>query len=506
MSDFDVIIVGAGNAAMAAAVSAHENGAKRVIVLEKAPEHFRGGNTYFSGGLLRFAFDSRNDLRPLLPDAERQVPGFFEEITSYTAQQFWEDLQRLTHRQIDLHLSMLLVNHSYDTVRWLVNQGIAMELAVSLSAICHKNKVGWSPGALVQVRDGGVGLSRMWFNIAAERGIEVLYQTAAVSLTRDNRSRVTGVLARSPKGYSQLTAKAIILACGGFESNAAWRAHYLGRQWAQARVRGTAYNTGDGLRMAFDLNALRYGNFTHCHSTPIDAGTSFFGSRSLTDKSNRLSYPFGVMLNRLGQRFCDEGEDFQFFTYAKMGRIILSQPNGIAYQIFDANAVPLLEKRYKTGKPILADSLGSLVKMLPINQARACEVLKQYNGAQRQGEFDPTQLDGLTAAGIQPPKSNWARRLEDPPFFAYPVTGGITFTYGGVKINEMAQVLDSNQKPISGLFACGEMVGGLFNHNYLAGTGLLSGAFFGRMAGASAAAVGHKNFVLNDSNRFSNHI
>src|SRR5262245_35267543 len=488
MPDYDVIVVGAGNAAMAAAMSAREQGASRVAVLEKATEALRGGNTHYSGGLFRFAYDRAEDLRPLVPDVERQVSDFFSTVEPYPVDHFRADLHRVTEGRTDPELSEILLGRSYDTVRWMVAQGMVLEAAVSLSAVKVDGKVRWSPGAILRAQHEGVGLSRMWFDIAARRGVDIRYDTGAVALLQDRHGRITGVAVRGPDGTSELSAKAVVLGCGGFESNPEWRARYLGRPWDHAKVRGTRYNTGDGLRMAIDIGALPYGQWTGCHSTPIDADAPPFGDRRLTDKTNRLSYPYGVLVNMRGRRFFDEGEDFQFYTYAKLGGIILGQAHGVAYQIFDAKVNALLEGRYKTGKPTVADSLKELMAKLPLEQSAAFRTLEDYNAAVVDGpRFDPTVRDGLSAPTLEVPKSNWAQRLDTPPFVAYPVTGGITFTFGGVRVDRRAQVLATTWDPIPGLYACGEMVGGLFHITYPGGSGLMSGAVFGRIAGAHAA-------------------
>jgi tricarballylate dehydrogenase len=488
MAEYDVIVVGAGNAALAAAVSAREQGAARVLVLEKAPQPLRGGNTHYSGGLFRFAYDSAEDLRPLVPDAERTVSGFFASVEPYPQKRFWEDLLRVTEGRTDAELAEILIGRSYDTVRWVARLGVRLEPAVSLSAVRVGGVIKWSPGAVIRAQHEGVGLSAMWFRIAEERGVEIRYDTGVRRLVEDRRGRLTGVLARDPEGEREITGDAVILACGGFEANPQWRARYLGRPWDHAKVRGTRYNMGDGLRMAIEIGALPHGQWTGCHSTPIDADAPPHGDRKLTDKTNRLSYPYGVLVNARGRRFFDEGEDFQFYTYAKLGGIILNQPSGVAYQIFDARATDLLEGRYKTGRPIVADSLAELVERLPVDRSACLDTLERYNaGAPAAGAFDPTVRDGLATRGLELPKSNWACRLDAPPFSAYPVTGGITFTFGGVRVNARAQVLSTRWEPIPGLYACGEMVGGLFHTNYPGGSGLMSGAVFGRIAGASAA-------------------
>ncbi|MBI2527175.1 MAG: FAD-dependent tricarballylate dehydrogenase TcuA [Candidatus Rokubacteria bacterium] len=487
MPEWDVIVVGAGNAALAAAVSAREQGAGRVAVLEKAPVELRGGNTHYSGGLLRFAYDRAEELLPLVPDVEREVPGFLAGVEPYPRDRFRADLARVTEGRTDPELSEILIGRSRETVGWMAKQGIVMEAAVSLSAVRVGDTVKWSPGAVIRAQHEGVGLSRMWFDIAERCGIEIRYDTGAVRLVQDARGRVTGIVVRDPQGFRELSAQAVVLGCGGFEANPEWRARYLGRPWDGAKVRGTRYNAGDGLRMALEIGALPHGQWTGCHSTPIDAAAPPHGDRKLTDKTNRLSYPFGVLVNARGARFVDEGEDFQFYTYAKLGGIILNQPGGVAFQIFDAKVADLLEGRYKTGTPIVADSLRQLVERLPVDRTACLEALEAYNAAVEDGRFDPTVKDGLRTRGLALPKSNWAQRLEAPPLVAYPVTGGITFTFGGVRISERGQVLSTAWAPIPGLYACGEMVGGLFHGNYPGGTGLMSGAVFGRLAGANAA-------------------
>src|SRR5262245_42422390 len=394
---------------------------------------------------------------------------------------------RGTEGRTDPALPETLVSRSYRTVRWMASQGITMEPALSLSGVRVGDRIKWSPGAVIRARHEGVGLSKSWFEIAQKHGVEIRYGTSAIRLVQDQRGRVTGVGVQTTEGFGELSGRAVVLGCGGFEANPEWRARYLGRPWDHAKVRGTRYNTGDGLRMALGIGALPHGQWTGCHSTPIDADAPPHGDRKLTDKTNRLSYPYGVLLNRQGRRFFDEGEDFQFYTYAKLGGIILGQPGGVAYQIFDQKVTSLLEGRYKTGHPIAADSLRGLVDRLPVDHGAGREAVEAYQGAVSAGRVDPTIKDGLATKGLDLPKSNWAQSLDAPPFVAYPVTGGITFTFGGVKIDEQARVMSTAWTPIPGLYACGEMVGGLFHINYPGGSGLMSGAVFGRIAGANAA-------------------
>ena len=498
MTDFDVIVAGAGNAALAAANSAREHGADRVVVLEKAPEPERGGNTYFSGGLLRIAFGEPRALEPLLPDVEQRVPGFFDNVESYTEEDFLSDLRRVTSGRADPTLARLLVGNSYGTIRWMREVGgIPMEAAVSLAGIRVGNTVKFQKGAIVRARQEGVGLSRGWFARAEANGVAIRYRTGVIGLLRDRRGRISGVRARSPSGIEALSGRAVILACGGFEANAEWRARYLGAPWDHAKVRGTAHNQGDGLRVALEAGALPRGQWSGRHSTPISNEWPDFADRKRTDKSNRLSYPFGVMLNRAGRRFVDEGEDLGLYTYAKYGGEILRQPGALAWQIFDRKTTHLLEPRYRTSTPITSDTLEGLVARLDLDdRAQALRTLEAYNEAACGiAGFDPTTADGLAATGIEPPKSNWALRVDEPPFVAYSATGGITFTFGGLAIDEQARVLGTDFRPMPGLYTCGEMVGGLFHSNYPGGAGLVSGAVFGRIAGRSAAREGARSAV-----------
>ena len=486
MTKHDVIVVGAGNAALAASVSARINGADRVLVLEKAPEELRGGNTHYSGGLLRIAFSEVDEILRLVPKA-RELPGFVEGVEPYPGELFWSDLRRMTSGRTDSELGEILISNSFSTACWMADQGIRFEPAISLGAVRVGNVIKWPKGAIVRAANEGAGLYRMWFAAAQRQDVEIRYETAATRLRQDGRGRVIGVVVRDPSGVHEIDARAVVLGCGGFEANAAWRAQYLGRPWDHARVRGTRYNQGDGLRMAFDIGAMPAGNWSGCHATPIHAGAPPFGDRKLTDKTNRLSYPYGLMINRLGQRFVDEGEDQAFFTYAKFGGIILNQPGGVAYQIFDAQARELLEPHYSTSDPFTANTLPELVRQLDCDRETALRTIAEYNAAAGHGEFNPGDRDGMATRGLAPPKSNWARKLDTPPFLAWPVTGGITFSFGGLKINQRAQAIGTDWRPIEGLYVCGEMVGGLFHNNYPGGSGLMSGAVFGRIAGASAA-------------------
>jgi tricarballylate dehydrogenase len=291
---------------------------------------------------------------------------------------------------------------------------------------------------------------------------------------------------------STSTQKPSCLAGGGFQANPEWRTRYLGPGWELAKVRGTRFNTGDVIRMALDIGAAPAGNWSGCHAVAWDRNAPEFGDLAVGDGFQKHSYPWGVYVNALGKRFVDEGADFRNYTYAKYGRVILAQPQQFAWQIFDAKAKPQLRDEYRIRRVTKqsANTLEELcAKLEDTDGAAALEELRAYNAAVRgESAFNPNVKDGRATKGLAIPKSNWANTLDTPPFEAYAVTCGITFTFGGLRINTSAQVMSSDGEPIPGLFAAGELVGGIFWFNYPGGTGLTNGAVFGRIAGTSAAS------------------
>jgi len=305
---------------------------------------------------------------------------------------------------------------------------------------------------------------------------------------QDGTDRVTGVRVRRPQGTEEAQARAVILASGGFEANAEMRARYLGPGWDQVKVRGTRFNTGETLRMALDIGAKPVGHWQGCHATPIDGNAPPVGDLRLTDRTNRLSYPYSIMVNSLGRRFVDEGEDLGGYTYARMGRAILAQPGALAYQIFDQKTVHLLEERYATGSPVVGNTIREIAHKLNIPTATLVHTVEEFNAAVQRGHFDPAIKDAKGTRGLEPPKSNWALPIDTPPYVVYSATCGITFTFGGIQIDSQGRVIDTEDNPLPGLYATGEITGNFFFHNYPGGSGLLRGAVFGRIGGANAAA------------------
>jgi len=337
---------------------------------------------------------------------------------------------------------------------------------------------------------GGPGLVESLTNAAKKNGIDVWYSARAVGLITDDEG-VKGVRVKKAGKTVEVRAKSVVLAGGGFQANPEWRARYLGPGWELAKVRGTRFNTGDVIRMALDAGAAPAGNWSGCHAVAWERNAPEFGELAIGDQFQKHSYPWGVYLNAQGKRFVDEGADFRNYTYAKYGRVILGQPGQFAWQIFDAKVKAQLRDEYRIRQVTkrTADTLEELVKQLDdVDADAALKELKSYNAAVRQDiPFNPNVKDGRCTQGLAIPKSNWANTLDTPPFEAYAVTCGITFTFGGLRINTDAQVMDTDGAPMPGLYAAGELVGGIFYFNYPGGTGLTNGAVFGRIAGMSAA-------------------
>jgi tricarballylate dehydrogenase len=347
-------------------------------------------------------------------------------------------------------------------------------------------------GLTVEASGGGPGLIESLGQALERQGIPVWCGARAVELVSGNGG-IGGVRVRRDGVTQTLSADAVVLACGGFEANAEWRTRYLGPGWDLAKVRGTRFNTGGGIAMALEIGASPCGNWSGCHAVGWDRNAPEFGDLAVGDGFQKHSYPFGIMVNAAGKRFVDEGADFRNYTYAKYGRAILMQPHQFAWQVFDAKVTHLLRDEYRIRQVtrIRSDTLEELARKLEDVDAEGfLREVETYNAAVRKDvPFDPTVRDGRGTTGLAIPKSNWAHTIDTPPFEAYAVTCGITFTFGGVRIDREAAVQSLDGAPIGGLFAAGEMVGGLFYFNYPGGTGLTSGAVFGRIAGASAAQV-----------------
>jgi tricarballylate dehydrogenase len=485
----DVVVAGGGNAALCAAIAARGAGA-RVTLLEKAPRHERGGNSFFTAGAFRFAHQGLDDLRTdVLPDlSEAEVRAI--EIDPYPESQFFDDLARLSEHLSDPDLAETLVRRSRPTIVWMRAQGVRFIPMFARQAFRIGDRHRFWGGLSVEAVGGGPGLVESLYARAEQLGVEVRYGVKASRLLLDQRGAIRGLVTRDAEGFRDLPAEAVVLACGGFEANPEWRARYLGPEWDLARVRGTRHNTGDGIGMALEIGAQPYGHWSSCHAVAWDLNAPPFGDRKVGDLFQKHSYPLGLIVNRRGERFVDEGADLRNYTYAKYGREILRQPERTAFQLFDQKVVALLREEYRIREVTKAeaDTIGELARKLEIDPAGLERTVAAFNAAAQPGAFNPAVLDGKRTLGITPPKSNWALPLDAPPYVGYAVTCGITFTFGGLRVDTRARVLDTEDRPIRGLYAAGELVGGLFYHNYPGGAGLMAGSVFGRLAGESAAA------------------
>ena len=484
----DVLVVGAGNAALCAAISAHEAGA-RVLMLEAAPFEERGGNSHFTGGAFRFAFRGVDDLAAVLPSLAHENLDHVD-FGTYTQEQFFDDLFALTQYRTDPDLAEILVRSSLDTAKWFARQGVKLQPGLGRQAYKVDGKFKFWGGLALHIWGGGPEMLRALYANAERRGIPISFATPAVRLVRED-GRVTGVVAERNGVPVEIKAGAIVLACGSFESNPEMRARYLGPGWELAKVRGTRFNMGAGLTMALAIGARPYGHWSGCHSVAWDVNAPPYGDLTVGDQFQKHNYPFGLVINARGERYLDEGANFHSHTYAKYGAEIVKQPGMFAWQVFDAKVSHLLRGEYRIRRVTKAEAgtLEELAEKLDGVDAEAfLRTVRAFNAACRADRpFDPNVLDGRRTVGLAIEKTNWANPLDTPPFHAYHVTTGVTFTFGGLKISTQAEVEDLYGRVIPGLYAAGEIVGGLFYHNYASGTGLMSGATFGRLAGRSAA-------------------
>lgn len=479
----NIVVVGAGNAAMCAAIAARESGA-HVIVLEASPEDVKGGNTTYTHGSMRFAFNDGEAVRELLPDLTDEQFAMTD-FGSYRAEAFFDDVSKLSNYRSDYDLLSVMTKKSFETMKWLMQHNVKWVPIYGRQAYKIDGKFQFWGNMVLEASGGGKGLVDALHDEAKRLGVTILYESPALSLHTEHGA-VTGVHMRHEGKDDIIYCDAVILASGGFHANVAMRTQYLGAGWDTVHTRGCKYNVGDGLRMAMDIGAKTTGNWSGAHAVG--------GDRYLPDFKEgfqKLSYPYGILVNEEGKRFIDEGKDFRNYTYAKIGKSILQQPNQAAWQIFDAQAAPYLREEYKGRHvtKVVADTLEELVaNMEGVNAQALLSEIQAFNEAvDVDTPFNPNVLDQKATHGLAINKTNWATRIEQAPFEAYALTCGITFTYGGLKISKNAEVLHTSLQPIEGLYAAGEIVGGLYYDNYPGGAGLTSGAVFGKIAGQQAA-------------------
>jgi tricarballylate dehydrogenase len=482
---YDVLIVGAGNAALCAAMAAQEQGAK-VGIIEKAPKEERGGNSNFTGHM-RFPYNSVEDLLPLMRDpSKEEIEGINAAMPRVTEDELEELILRVTEQKSDPGMLAVHVKEAYKTVRWLAAKG-------------HTWVPNFGPRAqfILSMNGGGHGLQTRSFGYVERDGATIHYDTCATELLQDRKGAVIGVRALTPEGFTEIYAKCVVLASGGFEANAEMRARYLGPGWDTVRLRGVPFNTGDGLRMALNIGAMPHGSWTTCHASPQDYELPPFKMPSSLGKGggehySRYMHTFSIMVNSKGERFIDEADDLRSMTYAKMGRAVLGQPGSVAFQIADAKVrkLGLFPPSYDKAAGAKSNTLEKLADDLGIEPKRLMETVRAYNAAipkDRKAAPHPYKLDGVGTIGLPIPKSNFAMTIEEPPFEGYIVRCGMTFTFGGLKVEPATgQVQHVSGRAIPGLYAAGEIVGGLFHLSYASGSGMMAGANWGRISGTSA--------------------
>ena len=486
-----VIIVGSGNAALSSGIAALEKGAD-VTIYEKADKNMAGGNTKYTAGAMRFAYNNSNQLMDLLknPNDERLKDTDFG---SYTQEKFEKDLLNFNDGRPLSHEQKILVSKSLETIKWLSSHNVKFEPIYSRQSFLKNGKHIFWGGLTLASQKEGVGLFDQELSAFLLLGGKIFYQSPVTNLFYES-GEVKGIYVNGEK----VIADAIILASGGFEANDELRKYYIGNNWLKAKVRGTPHNTGDGLKMALEIGATKHGLYDGCHATPMDLHMKNYGGLDLepNERKNyrKICYFLGIMINAKGKRFLDEGKNFRNYTYAQYGKRVLDQPGHFAWQIFDSKVFDLLyaEYTFHDAHFVEAETINELIKKMDgIDKTETKKTIDQFNSAVNPNTtFDPTILDGKSTKGLEINKSNWAQKIDQGPFKAFPVTGGITFTYGGLKVDNNESVLDIKDNPIKGLFACGELVGGVFFNGYPGGSGLTSGAVFGRMAGYGSVQEG----------------
>ncbi|KAK3720371.1 hypothetical protein LTR37_003782 [Vermiconidia calcicola] len=462
--NFDVIVVGGGNTAPCAALTAHENGA-RVAIIEAGPRDERGGNSRFSGTAWRFVHDGKDHLLPLL-DAEGLKEAERCSMAPYTAEDFTADMLAKSGGRHDRDEIRTIVEQGYHTMKWLAEHGVPFKLPLNFW-VSHEGKHGvqdLASGVPVVTRDYGRGLADAMWKAAEQTNVQAFYSMPAHDLIMDG-DRVLGAQARSPRGFCEFYGN-IILACGGFEANPRMRRQFLGNGTEFAIVRGTRFNTGVMLERALAAGAQAQGHWGGYHCAPQDVDAPKIGDMKTLDKWERYSFPYYIMVNKAGKRFVDEGEDELSLIYSKVGAAVAQEQDAKAFQLFDRKTAHLVNEKYLTyGTPVEDDTPEGLAKKMGINIDNFMQTVKSYNAATSKdhSKFDPYTNDGLsTTDGCTPRKSNWALPIDSPPYTAYALIVGISFTFGGIKTNQSGQILNNEDNMMPGLYAAGEITGGFY--------------------------------------------
>jgi tricarballylate dehydrogenase len=454
---FDVLVIGGGNAALCAAISARRAGAS-VLVLEGAPKFYRGGNTRHTRNM-RCAHDAATEI----------LTG------PYTEEEFWDDLLRLTGGQTDEELAKFMIKESKDILDWIVEQGVRWQPSLGGTLSLGRTNSFFL--------GGGRAMLNALYLTAEKLGVEICYDAEVTDLKIEHGMFLSATLKQPIDGTAEIRASALVAAAGGFEANIEWLKEYWGEAADNFLIRGTPYNRGSVLKLLLDKGVQDIGDPTQCHAVAIDARAPKFDGGIITRHD---SVVFGIVVNKHAQRFYDEGEDIWPKRYAIWGRLVAAQPDQIAYIIFDSTVVTSFMPTLFP--PIAGATIAELAGKLGLEPAALEKTVTEFNAAVQPGTFDHTILDDCRTAGITPPKTHWARRIETPPHLAYPVRPGITFTYLGTRVNRQSRMVMKDGKPSANMFAAGEiMAGNVLGKGYAAGIGMTIGSVFGRVAGREAA-------------------
>jgi tricarballylate dehydrogenase len=452
---WDILVVGGGNAALCAAITAAEVGAK-VLILESAPKTYRGGNSRHTRN---FRCMHRGPLSVL--------------TDSYGEDEYFDDLMRVTKGKTDEPMARMAIRQSEDCLPWMEAHGVRFQPSLSGTLSLSRTNAFFL--------GGGKALVNAYYNTAADLGVTVAYD-AEVTHVHIEGDRFTHVDVRIAGEMQKIQGRAIVLASGGFQSDLEWLTRAWGPAAANFLIRGTPYNRGVVLRDMLDQGAESVGDPTQCHAVAIDGRAPKYDGGIVT----RLDcVPFSVVVNRDAERFYDEGEDVWPKRYAIWGRLVAAQPDQVGYAIIDSKSIDLFMP--SVFPPIKADTIEDLGRQMGLDGTKLAQTVGAFNAACQPGTFHPTELDGVATNGLTPAKTNWARPINQPPFYGYQLRPGVTFTYLGLKIDSHAQV-HTAQGPLANVFAAGEiMAGSILGQGYLAGFGMTIGTVFGRIAGAEAA-------------------